>query len=68
MSQIRNLDQLVTNLQNQPSRRLAVAAGHDPNTIQASVRAAAEGIAEVTLVGDGVRIRELCREQGLALQ
>ena len=62
MSQIRSLDQLVQNLKDQPSRRVAVAAGHDPNTIQAAARAAAEGIAEVTLVGDGARIAELCAE------
>ncbi len=65
MSQIRSLDQLVQNLQDQPSRRVAVAAGHDPNTIQAAARAAAEGIAEVTLVGDGAQIAGLCAKFGL---
>ncbi len=65
MSQIRSLDQLVQNLKDQPSRRVAVAAGHDPNTIQAAARAAADGIAEVTLVGDGARIAELCAELSL---
>lgn len=65
MSQIRNLDQLVQNLKEQPSRRVAVAAGHDPNTIQAAARAVAEGIAEVTLVGDGAQIAGLCSEYGL---
>jgi len=65
MSQIRSLDQLMQSLKDQPSRRLAVAAGHDPNTIQAAAMAAAEGIAEVTLVGDGERISALCAEYGL---
>jgi phosphate butyryltransferase len=65
MSQIRSLDQLVQSLKDQPSRRLAVAAGHDPNTIRAAVTAASEGIAAVTLVGDGTRIRQLCRQFGL---
>ncbi len=65
MTQIRSLDQLVQNLKDQPSRRVAVAAGHDPNTIQAAARAAAEGIAEVTLVGDGMQIAGLCAEFGL---
>jgi len=66
MSRIRSLDQLVANLKNQPSRRVVVAAGHDPNTIRAAARAAAEGIAAVTLVGDGARIAGLCEELGLA--
>ena len=66
MTQIRSLEQLVEGLKGQPSRRLAVAAGHDPNTIQAAARAAGEDIAEVTLVGDQQRIETLCGEFGLA--
>ncbi|MBD3219639.1 phosphate butyryltransferase [bacterium] len=62
MTQIRSLDQLVTDLKGQPSRRVAVAAGHDENTIQAAARAAAEDIADVTLVGDRGRIESLCRQ------
>nr|MEE4266412.1 phosphate acyltransferase [Candidatus Krumholzibacteria bacterium] len=62
MTPIRSLDQLVQDLKSQPSRHLAVAAGHDPNTIAAAARAAAEDIARVTLVGDADRIRELCAE------
>ncbi|MBU8871028.1 MAG: phosphate butyryltransferase [Gemmatimonadales bacterium] len=65
MKQIRSLEQLIKELKGQPSRRLAVAAGHDPNTIAAAARAAAEGIAEVILVGDAGRIDALCGEFGL---
>jgi phosphate butyryltransferase len=65
MNPIRNLDQLIAELKGRPSRRLAVAAGHDPNTIQAAARAAAEDIAEVTLVGDAGKIHVLCNEHGL---
>lgn len=65
MTPIRSLEQLVTDLQGQPSRRVAVAAGHDENTIQAAARAAAEDIAAVTLVGDQGRIETLCRQYGL---
>jgi len=65
MTPIRSLDQLVQDLRDRPSRRLAVAAGHDPHTIQAAGRAAAEGIAEVTLVGDGERIAALCGVYGI---
>ena len=65
MNPVRSLDQLIRDLQDRPSRRVVVAAGHDPNTIQAAARAVAEGIAEVTLVGDGARIDRLCAEMGL---
>lgn len=66
MSQIRSLEQLVADLKGKPSRRLAVAAGHDENTIQAAAKAAAENIAEVTLVGDKARIEALCSGFGLS--
>jgi phosphate butyryltransferase len=65
MEPIRTLAQLVAQLRDQPSRRLAVAAGHDPHTIQAAARAAREDIAEVTLVGDRAHIEALCGEYQL---
>ena len=65
MQPIRNIDQLITGLRDQPSRRLALAAGHDPHTIQAATRAATEGIADVCLVGDRNRINVLCAQLGL---
>lgn len=65
MNPIRSLDQLVVQLQGQPSRRVAVAAGEDPNTIQAAGRAAAEKIATMILVGHRQRIAELCAGHGL---
>ncbi len=60
MDPIRSLDQLIADLKGRPSRRVVVAAGHDPNTIGAAARAVDEQIAEVTLVGDRERITELC--------
>jgi phosphate butyryltransferase len=65
MTAIRSLSDLVTSLQQEPPRHVAVAAGHDPNTIKAVSRAVAEGIAKVTLVGDRQRILDLCAEDGL---
>jgi len=65
MTPITSLDQMLESLRAEPSRKVAVSAGHDPNTIQAAARAVAEGIAEITLVGDAARIAELCKEHGL---
>lgn len=62
MEPIRSLDQLVQQLKGQPPRRVAVAAGQDPHTIQAAARAAGENIARLTLVGDRRRIEALCAE------
>jgi phosphate butyryltransferase len=68
MEPIRSLDQLVSGLKASPSRRVAVAAGHDPSTIRAAARAATEGIARMTLVGDRGRIEALCRERNLGFE
>lgn len=65
MEPIRTLDQLIATLKGAPSRRVAIAAGHDPHSIQAAARAAAEDIARVILVGDRRRIEALCSEFGI---
>jgi len=73
MNPIRTLDQLVESLQAAGRaagaaarpRRVAVAAGQDPNSIQAAARASAEGIAEMILVGDRAKILDLCRQRGI---
>ena len=64
MTPIRNLDQLVAGLKGAPPRRVAVAAGHDPHTLEAALRAAAEGIARVTLVADPRRLEEMAASLG----
>jgi phosphate butyryltransferase len=62
MKPIRTLEQLAEGLKGAPARRVAVAAGHDENTIEAAARAAREGIAKVILVGDAARIETLCKD------
>jgi phosphate butyryltransferase len=65
MRAIRTLEELVAEVKAAAPRRLAVAAGHDENTIRAGARAASEGIAKVVLVGERARIEALCREFAL---
>lgn len=62
MEAIRTLEQLVAQMKGEPSRRVAIAAGQDENTIQAAARAASEDIAKVVLVGDRSRIDALCKQ------
>ena len=64
MTAITKLDDLLTGLRGAPPRRLAVAAGHDPHTLEAAMRAAAEGIARVSLVADRRRLAELAATLG----
>lgn len=64
MKAITSLDELVRGLKGAPPRRLAVAAGHDPNTLEAAMRAAAEGLALVTLVADRRRLEAMAATLG----
>lgn len=64
MKPITNLDDLVSGLKGAPPRRLAVAAGHDPHTLEAAMRAAAEGLARVTLVADARRLAAMAADVG----
>ncbi len=65
MNPIRNLDQLINDLRGNPSRRVVIAAGHDPNSLRAASRAVSEEIADITLVGDKVQVESFCQEMGL---
>ena len=64
MTAIRKLDELLAGLKGAAPRRLAVAAGHDPHTLEAAMRAAAEGVALVTLVADRKRLDEMAARLG----
>lgn len=64
MTAITRLDDLLVGLGGGTPRRLAVAAGHDPNTLEAAMRAAAGGIALVTLVADQRRLEEMAATLG----
>lgn len=64
MTAITRLDDLLMGLKGAAPRRLAVAAGHDPHTLEAAMRAAAEGIALVTLVADKRRLEDMAAALG----
>jgi phosphate butyryltransferase len=64
MTAITKLDDLLSSLRGRTPRRLAVAAGHDPHTLEAAMRAAAGGLARVTLVADQRRLDDLVATLG----
>lgn len=61
MSGFRSLDAMVDAARRKGPVRIAVAAGHDPDVIEALKQAREMGLAEGTLVGDASRIRALAR-------
>lgn len=64
MKTIQKLDDLVEIVKGQPSKTLAVAAGEDPATIEAVIKAAMEDLIKVTLVGDRAKICSLADSYG----
>ncbi|MEO0293905.1 MAG: phosphate acyltransferase [candidate division WOR-3 bacterium] len=65
MEPIKSLDEMVKIVRERPSKRLVVANGHDPHTIEATYRAAREKLVNVTLVGDKEKIEKLSSEKKL---
>jgi phosphate butyryltransferase len=61
------LDELVEAARARGPARIAVAAGHDPDVIEALKRAAEIGLASGTLVGQSEKIRALARTAGFEI-
>ena len=64
---LRNLDELVQKATSQSPTRIAVAAGHDPDVIEALKQAQEIGLAEGILIGDGKKIRSMTQEIGFEI-
>ena len=56
---ITTLKQVVDSIKVKPPKRLAVAVGEDPHTIQAVGRAAKEGLVKAILTGDKAAIQKV---------
>ncbi|MBM3747462.1 MAG: bifunctional enoyl-CoA hydratase/phosphate acetyltransferase [Acidobacteria bacterium] len=64
---LRTLDELVAAARARGPARIAVAAGHDPDVIEALKRAAEIGLAAGTLIGNADKIRALAHSAGFEL-
>ncbi len=62
---IKRLDELVEKVKGEPSKRLVVAAGEDPHTIEAVAKAKKEGLVDVTMVGNMEKIKHVAGEHGV---
>ena len=60
-----NFDEMIAHVKGKPAKaRMAVAAAGDPHTIEATLKARAEGIVEPVLVGDKPIIDRVLAEMG----
>ena len=59
---VTSLDQIVDHLKGQKQRRLAVACGEDPHTIEAVGKAVTRGLVKAVLTGQRAKIETVARE------
>lgn len=59
---IRKLDEIISTVKGYPKKRLVVACGEDPHTIEAVARAQSEGLVEVIMVGSEKKIEQIASQ------
>ncbi len=65
MEAIKTLDELVERVKSLPRKKIAVAFGQDPYTIESLAHSVSEGLAEAILIGDKSVIESVCSEKGV---
>jgi phosphate butyryltransferase len=63
---IKKLDELIAKVKGSPKKRLVVACGEDPHTIEAVARAQGEGLVEVIMVGNKGKIEKVASEHSVS--
>jgi phosphate butyryltransferase len=61
---IRTFPELLEAAKTRGPKRVAVAAGHEPEVMMAGLDAETTGVADVTLVGDAERIQQIASQEG----
>lgn len=64
---VKSLDEMLETVKKSKNRRVAVACGNDPHTIEASEKAVKENVVDVTLIGNKHRIEEVAKKKGVDL-
>ena len=65
METIKSLDGLVEKVKSLPKRKIAVAFGQDPYTIESIAQAVKEGLADAVLIGDKTVIESVCDNKSI---
>ena len=63
MKALRSLDDLVERVKSLPKKKIAVAFGQDPYTIESLAKSVEEGLADAVLIGDKTVIESVCVEK-----
>jgi phosphate butyryltransferase len=64
---IRTLEEMLSTVKNARNRRVAIAAGNDPHTIEAAEKAVRENVVDITLIGDKKKMEAIAGEKKIDL-
>ncbi len=64
---IKTLDEMLETVKSSKNRRVAIANGNDPHTIEAAERAVKEDVVDITLVGDKRKIEKVALDKKIDL-
>ena len=65
MEAIKNLEELVAKVKSLPKKKIAVAFGQDPYTIESLFQSVEDDLADAVLIGDKSVIESVCKEKGI---
>ncbi len=65
MEALKSLDELVDKVKSLPRKKIVVAFGQDPYTIESLAKSVEEGLADAILIGDKAVIESVCEEKGI---
>jgi phosphate butyryltransferase len=64
---IKTLEEMLATVKGTQNRRVAVAAGNDPHTIEAAERAVKENVVDITMIGDRKKMEGIAKEKKINL-
>ncbi|TES90912.1 MAG: phosphate butyryltransferase, partial [Candidatus Cloacimonadota bacterium] len=64
---IKTLDEMVETVKSASNRRVVVACGNDPHTIEAAERAVKENIVDITMIGNLQKMKKIASEKKIDL-
>lgn len=64
---IQTLDEMLATVKSARNRRVAVAAGNDPHTIEAAERAVKENVVDITMIGDRKKMEDISASKKIDL-
>ena len=64
---IKTLDEMLATVKGAQNRRVAIAAGNDPHTIEAAEKAVRENVVDITLIGNRKKMEGIAVEKQIDL-